>query len=714
VGGGKEFDIQNFTLTNGSERISAQGVISPDARRLPLRLDVANFDLSSLTSVIGQRLGGRLNMQAAVSGIYNQLAINSTLAVDSLVYEGTPIGQVAGRGDWDNPSGQLRVNLDVARQQQRVLTVTGYLAPGSATQQLNLTGELNDAPVVLAQPFLGSILQNLGGTGRGQLQLGGMFSGPTLAGAVDVTDGRFTFGYLGTTYKFADRISFTTSSISFANVQLRDQQGNLGTVTGLIRHQGFQNMVLDMNASFRKFQVLRTTRRDNDLYFGTAYATGTATVRGPADDLVVNVTATSEAGTRLALPLDNAAKAEQASYIKFVNRNLPDSVRRRQVRQAAVLAAQDKVDLSGIRLNMNLTVTPDAYLEILLDESTGDVIRGTATGQLRLNIDTRGDFNMYGQVEIVRGAYNFTLQGLVNKEFVVQPGGVITWNGDPLDGQMNVSATYTQRTSLSPILDSSTSAGTSGAVVPVTAVMNLTGPLLLPVIKLALEFDDAPSSLQNDLAAFIALLRNDEQELNRQVFSLLVFRTLSPKNNSSFSGVSLTGQGNAVQNSLGQIISSQLGVLTSQIDQNLEIDFNINGLTADQLQALQVRLSYSFLGGRLRLTREGGISNSANTSSINPTTGLPYTQSSLIGDFSLEYFLRPDGKFRAKLRYETTPRDNIVTTVNQPRAGISLLHTKEFNTISELFNRDNPSRRERNNRRAHEVLTVDEDKRTNL
>ena len=653
-------------------------------------------------------------MQAAVSGIYNQLAISSTLAVDSLVYEGTPIGQVAGRGDWDNPSSQLRLNLDVARQQQRVLTVTGYLAPRSTTQQLNLVGELNDAPIVLAQPFLGSILQNLGGTGRGQLQLGGMFSAPTLAGAVDVTDGRFTFGYLGTTYKFADRISFTTTSIAFSNVQLRDAQGNLGTVTGLIRHQGFQNMTLDMNASFRKFQVLHTTRRDNDLYFGTAYATGTATVRGPVDDLVVNVTATSTAGTRLALPLDNAAKAEQASYIKFVNRNLADSVRRRQARQAALIAAQAKVDLSGIQLNMNLTVTPDAYLEILLDESTGDVIRGAATGQLRLAIDTRGDFNMYGQVEIVRGAYNFTLQGLVNKEFVVQPGGVITWNGDPLDGQMNVTATYTQRTSLAPILSSSAS-GTSAAVVPVTAVMNLTGPLLLPVIKLALEFDDAPSSLQNDLAAFIALLRNDEQELNRQVFSLLVFRTLSPQNSNSFSGISLTGQTNAVQNSLGQIISSQLGLLTSQIDQNLEIDFNINGLTADQLQALQVRLSYSFLGGRLRLTREGGISNSTS-SAINPNTGLPYsaTQSSLIGDFSLEYFLRPDGKFRAKLRYETTPRDNIVTTVNQPRAGISLLHTKEFNNLSELFGRDNPSRRERDTRRAREVLTVEEDKRTTL
>jgi hypothetical protein len=718
---GRKFDIQNFVLSNGNQKLSAQGIISPDPREPPLQLDIFNFELGTLNSVTGQRLGGRVNMQASVSGIYNNLAINSNLAVDSLVYEGVPIGQVTGRGDWDNPSSQLRVNLDVARQQQRVLTVTGYLAPRSSTQQFNLTGKLDDAPVVLAQPFLTGILDKLGGTGQGELMLTGMFSAPTLTGAVDVQNGRFTFGYLGTTYTFADRITFTNTSILIPSIKLHDAQGNVATVDGTINHQGFQNMSLNMRANFRKFQVLNTTRRDNDLYFGAAYGTGTATVRGPVDDLTVDVRATSDAGTRLSLPLDNAAKAQQASYIRFVNCNLPDSVKRRQAITAAALAAQNKVDLSGIQLNMNLTVTPDAYLEILLDESTGDVIRGAATGQLRLNIDTRGDFNMYGQVEIVRGAYNFTLQGLVNKEFVVRPGGIITWNGDPLDGQMNVSATYTQRTSLAPILQSQAtgSSGAGAAVVPVTAVMNLTGPLLQPVIKLALEFEDAPSSLQNDLASFIALLRNDEQELNRQVFSLLVFRTLSPQNVSGFAGISLTGQANStqnslVQNSLGQIISSQLGALTSQIDQNLEIDFNINGLTADQLQALQVRLSYSFLNGRLRLTREGGISNTTTTTS---SAGLTTTnQSSLLGDFSLEYFLRPDGKFRAKLRYETTPRGEFINNVtqNQSRAGISLLHTEEFNSLRDLFDRVTPTRRERNRERAREVLTVEEDPKTNM
>jgi hypothetical protein len=223
------------------------------------------------------------------------------------------------------------------------------------------------------------------------------------------------------------------------------------------------------------------------------------------------------------------------------------------------------------------------------------------------------------------------------------------------------------------------------------------------------------------LAAFTASLRNDEQELNRQVFSLLVFKQLSPQG--SFGNtISLRGQDNTVQNSLGQILSTQLGLLTSQIDQNLEIDFNINGLTTAQLQALQVRLSYSFLNGRLRVTREGGFTNNPNLTGpggggggVTTTSGNTAGQASLLGDLSLEYYLRPDGKFRTKLRYETTPRD--LETINQPRAGLSLLHTEQFNSFGELFSRKNPKRKERNTQKARdakEVLTVDEDPRTNL
>ena len=712
---GREFDVQNLTFSNGEQFVGAQGFISPDVSKPPLQLQVKDFELATLNTLTGQRLGGRVNALGTVTGVYGPLTVSSTLGVDSLVYDGTLIGQVAGSSDWDNNTKRLGLNLDVARAGQSVLTVLGHIAPSDATNQLNLTGTLNDAPLVLAQPFLGSLFRNIGGTGRGELRLTGKFSAPNLTGGVKVSNGRLTFAYLGTTYTFADRISFTNTSIEFRNIRLRDVLGNTGTVDGVVHHRGFRDMSLDIASSFRKMQVLNTTRKDNDLYFGTAYATGTARITGPTDDLDITVRATSEAGTRISLPLDNAARAEKAGYIKFVNNNpVGDTVITKKAQKVAV---QDKIDLSGLRLNMNLTITPDAYMEILLDESTGDVIRGAAAGQLRMAIDTRGDFNMYGQVEIVRGAYNFTLEGLINKEFVIRPGGLISWNGDPVAGEMNVTATYTQRTSLAPVLETGSS---GGAVVPVTAVMNLTGPLLLPAIRLGLEFNDAPGTLQGDLAAFTSSLRNDEQELNRQVFSLLVFKQLSPRG--SFGNtISLKGQDNTVQNSLGQILSTQLGLLTSQIDQNLEIDFNINGLSADQLQALQVRLSYSFMNGRLRLTREGGFTSNPNlvaqgTGTIPvPGGGLPAGQASLLGDLSLEYYLRPDGKFRTKLRYETTPRD--LETINQPRAGLSLLHTEQFNSFSELFTRKNPRKKDRNTQKAREgreVLNVDEDPRTTM
>ena len=210
------------------------------------------------------------------------------------------------------------------------------------------------------------------------------------------------------------------------------------------------------------------------------------------------------------------------------------------------------------------------------------------------------------------------------------------------------------------------------------------------------------------MAPFLSALRNDEQELNRQVFSLIVFRQLTSPG--SLSSVSFQGSNNAFGNSLGQVISTQLSALTSQIDPNLEISFNLNGLSASQLQALQVRLSYSFLNGRLRITREGGFGSNSAVSTPGGGSTIP-TQSSLLGDLSLEYYLRPDGKFRAKLRYETTPRDytGITNLQNQSRAGLSLLHTEQFDSFRELFARKHLSRREAATRKARQELNIDDD-----
>ncbi|WP_460677246.1 translocation/assembly module TamB domain-containing protein [Hymenobacter coalescens] len=701
AGGGHEITVPNFSLSNGRQLILATGEVSEDPTRT-LHLEVKDLELGTLSQLTRQNMRGRVNATGDVRGVFGQLVSAARLTVDSLYFDNTLIGDVAGVANWDNQASRLGTNLSVTRDGQNVLSVAGTIAPtGPAQEQLNLTGALNDAPIKLAEPFLAGVLTNLGGTGRGTLRLTGPFSAPSLRGTVDVSKGQLTFAYLNTTYTFDDQIRFFEDRMLFRNIRLRDVLGNSGTLDGSIYHRGFNDMRLALKANFRRLQVLNTTRRQNELYYGTAFATGDATVTGPVDNLVINVRARSESGTRLALPLDNATTVSQASYIKFVNRNLPDTAQTATTTRAPV-------DLSGILLNATFDVTPDAYMEVILDETTGDVIRGSATGQLRMNIDTRGEFNMYGQLEVVRGAYNFTLQGLVNKEFQVRPGGTLTFNGDPMQGQMDVTATYTQRTSLAPILGSSEDETSSSGFASVTAVMHLTGDMLLPRIQLGLEFNDAPSSAEGQLTSFLSNIRNDEQELNRQVFSLLLFRQLTSLG--GFNNAALASGGNAVQNSLGQILSTQLGLLTSQIDQNLEIAFNLDGVTQEELRNLQVRLSYSLLQGRLRLTRFGGITNNSPTGGnggANPTN-----QTSLIGDIGLEYFLRQDGKFRVRLRYETTPRD--IGVQNQARAGLSVVHTEQFDNLTELFARKRLRRREQARRKAREQLIIDDDPRTAL
>jgi hypothetical protein len=290
-----------------------------------------------------------------------------------------------------------------------------------------------------------------------------------------------------------------------------------------------------------------------------------------------------------------------------------------------------------------------------------------------MQIDTKGDFTMFGDYVITKGFYNFTLLNAINKEFKVNPGSTVSWSGDPYGGLLDIKASYDQTASLLPILNDPSLEGPEyNRRYPVTVLLNLTGDLLSPDIDLGIKINDYPQNVplfRTAIPAYQARLLTDEQELNRQVFSLMVLRKLSPEG--AFSGV----QG-SVGNSVSELLSNQLSYWASQVDENLEIDLDLNGLDEDAFNAFQLRLSYSLFDGRLRVTRDGSFTNAQNQSNTM----------SVIGDWTVEYMLSKDGKFRVKMYNKNTfnvlnPNVNNTNTV----AGFSLLHVQSFNTLKELF-----------------------------
>lgn len=688
---GKEIDFRNLVLSHQNQSLSIAGKLSQNPNEI-LKVNIANFELQNLNPLMTQKMSGTLNADLTARDLYDQVILGSQLRVDSLFFDEVLLGNVAGSSDWDRRKGLLNVNLGIDRDGKKVVNVTGTYNPNGGDQQLNLLAAMDDARIKLVEPFLKTIMTEMEGTMEGRIRILGKLNAPILKGVATVSNGRFKFNYLNTVYSFSDRVYFTENGILFRGIKLKDIFGNTASLNGGVYHDGFQNMVLDLKADFRRFMVLNTTRQQNELYYGSAIATGDVAVFGPTENMSVKVNARSEKGTRISIPLNNQVQASRQSFIRFVNRNVKDTT------GVKVTVENQKVDLSGLNLDMNLDVTEDAYVEIIFDERTGDIVRGTGNGRIRMNVDTRGEFNMYGSYEVVQGAYNFTLYNVVNKEFNVRPGGTITWNGDPYGGNLNLSATYTQRVSLAQVMQatSDSTALADARRYPVTVVMGLAGNLLTPEIKLDLEFTEVPSQLETMLQPFIANVRNDEQELNRQVFSLLVFKRLSPVGE-----FALGNAGGDALTSLSEFITNQFSDWISQVDTNLEVDIGLSGTDATGAPELQTRIGYRFLEGRLRVSRESSLSNTAAANN---------TSAAAVGDWRAEYYLRPDGKLRLKLQYVTSSVNqyelNTFTT-----SSASLVHTEQFDSFRELFGRKKLSKRLQREQaeREKQRITVDPD-----
>jgi hypothetical protein len=696
TGAGKEITFKNFKFAFQDQSITLAGDLSQNQDQT-LQIAFNDFQLSNINPILPEQVQGRLNARLQLRDVYDQMILNSRITIDSLHLNNLLLGDFHGSSDWDHLQRRLQIAFDLEQARKRVLNVSGFFSPQEQEQQLNLLAVMDDAQVKMVEPILKDLFHDMEGLMAGRINVSGRLNSPILKGSAEVKKGRFTFTYLNTTYSLNDRIYFTENSIAFRNLRLQDLNGNQATVNGGIFHDGFSNMVIDLKASFTRFMVLNTTRANNELYYGNAIATGQASVLGAPDNLIVQVDARSEKGTFMFIPLDNSTSVSRQPFITFINRYSADTT------AFQANGEKQETNLSGINLTFNLDITEDAETSIIFNERAGDIIRGRGNGRIRLVIDTRGDFSMFGNYEIVRGAYNFTLAGLISKEFMIREGGTISWSGDPLGGTMDLTAAYRQLTRL-PFLENQGAAMAADAAnrvrYPVTAVMALKGSLMSPEIRLGLEIEQVPPALEASVAAFLNRIRNDEQELNRQVFSLLAFRQLSPENEFIAGGAA----GGALS-SLSDFVSGQFSNWISQVDRNLEVDIGLadaGQLDQSAVDALQVRIGYSLLGGRLRVSREGGVSN-ANQG----VTGMP--QNSVVGDWMVEYYLRPDGKLRLKMHYNTTPRR--FDTNNSVSAGFSVLHTERFDTFEELFARKRPRKRDRQLEDENEKILMDSDER---
>ncbi len=691
---GREWNIHDFAWSNENQLISLNGRVSDNPLR-ELILTVQNFDLTTTNSITLYELDGIVNARLTVRDVYAQPTLQNNLTINSLKVNNFLVGDITGNNNWHTDERKFNVEFLVDRLGTRIVDCTGTYDPYVTEDALNVKAHLQKTNLKIVEPFLTDIFSNIEGTLSGLYTITGTLAKPVIRGEGEIHDGKLMIDYLKTTYQVAGFIGLRQDAIYFRNIQLTDMFRNKAKVEGEINHLNFNQLSINLNASFDNFQLLNTTARDNSLFYGQGFGSGDVRFTGPLTNLKITANATTRKNTRVSIPIAGTTSVERKDFITFVN--FSDSLYQQKITETVT----KKINLTGITFDFNLDVTPDAYCEIIFDLKSGDIIHGRGNGKIKLQLDTKGEFNMFGPVTFTEGGYNFTLYDIINKEFKIENGSSITWYGDPYQGQMKINASYNQLASFGPILPVTDvnilNAPQVRRKYPVKVMLKLDGPMLTPQIDFDIVANDLPKTITattnsggsqtfnlTDLFQSFKS-RLDEQELKRQVFSLIVLRKFSPAESFNTSG--------SLVSSVSELFSNQLSYWMSQVDNNLEIDLDLASMDQESFNAFQLRLSYTLLNGRLRITRDGTFGNQGTTTttgggSVNPNTQNNY--SSAIGDWTIDYLLTADGKFKVKM-YSRTNVNPVNTNLNSQNAittGVSLLYTTSFNELKDIWARN--------------------------
>ncbi len=670
--------INQLKLFNVDHYIQFAGEIGKNENK-EFNLLVHDFDLDYLNpfiSALDLRLEGVLEMDVKARGLLASPILYGNVDFYNLLFDGEFIGDVAASADWKRAVNLLELKAVITRDGENNMDISGNLDFAQKDVPIDLKAKIQNLTAKPLDIILSPILTNFSGRLSGEMEIGGTLKVPEITGFANVNDMGFKVDYLNTFYTANGRILFGTTFIDFNNSHVSDGLLGTGQLNGRFTHKGFKESALNLRIDCQNMLVLGTTDKDNDLFYGTAYGTGYAEFIGPTEDIDIKIVATTNRNTKFFIPLDNNEFYSNSDFVTFLSED------------STAFDASTRVDYEGISLSMEITATPDAEVSIIFDKVAGDVIKGTGNGLLNIDIDKLGAFTMSGAYTIDQGEYLFTFENLINKRFKINQGGTIRWNGDPYNAQINLEAIYTTRAQLSTLKDPNSSLDITdpklNSRTPVEVYLKMKGELMQPDLSFEIQVPALANIGSIDpIAAQIQYINNNQQELNTNVFGLLMLNQFVPQNSFVSPGLS------SGVNSVSELLSNQVSNLFNNYFQNLNVGVNYRGSNAtpnttlpdgtpiSSRSELQVELNRAFFNNKLIIDGNVDVGNSY----------LQQRNQAIGAEFTIEYILTE--QIRAKAFNKIDDRITAIQSSSNYRQGAGITYRKDFDEFYELLDEPN-------------------------
>jgi len=588
---------------------------------------------------------------------------------------------IASDVDINQKTVNINVNNDLNGEKN--IIATGYF--DTPSKKLDLTINTYELSVGPLNQLLSTFASDISGKASGKVNLQTNSGNIFLTGALMAKNTSIKIDYLQTQYKINDSIRFDNRGINFNNVRLVDERGNQGLLNGVLTHESFKNMAPNLTISIIDCMVLNTRDKDNELFYGTAFASGVTTIRKRAEDATVfNISASTGQNTRFYIPLNTSVSVSDVSFVTFVDHAKRDSAS--QLNNTNLSSPQSAS--SGMDINIDLQVNPSAEVQLIFDLTIGDVMRANGSGNININYNRRGELRITGDYVIDQGDYLFTLGNFLNKPFTVQNGGRIIFNGDINDAEIDLRAIYRVRASLAEIMPAGMA---TNERVQVECQLNLTGKLFNPKI----DFDISLPTLDENRRAYLRSAIATEEQKSRQFLYLLVMNSFYPDPNIGWGSSTNAGTTNAAAVTTSEMLFSQLSNMLSKISSDFDIGLayrpGVSDITPDQLE---VALSKPILNNRVILNSNFDVRGANNDLNTNQITG----------DFDAEVKLTEKIRLKVFNRYNNPYTGGRTEPYTQ---GVGVFFRQEFNKFSDFFRK-----KEKSDLKREEEITIEEEKLT--
>jgi hypothetical protein len=647
--------IRQIDMSLNDEQILLQGELI-DSTYKDIKLNFKDVALNKISPEIDSlKLNGVVNGDLNILQKSGNYFSSSKLFIDSLSVNDFGLGGLDINILGNEDLSKFTVDANLINKGVTNLDLKGDAFFGDKGSTLDLNASLTSFNLAPFSPLGEDVISNIRGYISGNAKITGRMGNPSIDGKLVLNEAGLKIPYLNVNLDFNElaQVELYGQTFQFNNIELTDTVFNTKAFfNGGITHTNFEEWFLnfELDTNDKRFLVLNTQFDEDELYYGTGFINGTGTIKGPTDALFISVTAQTMRGTAFKIPISDVATIGDTSFINFIDKNETDEeAEKRKLRE-----------YQGLELEFDLDVTPEAEVQIVLDRKSGSMLTGTGAGNLLIEINTNGKFNMWGDFITFKGDYKYKYKGVFERDFSVLPGGTITWDGDPLNANVNIQAVYQTKANPAVLLDNNSIT----RKIDTDVIIHLEGQLIQPQIDFEIDFP-------NTNPVTVAELQYRLEDKNRrelQAFSLLSQGTFV--NEVTLSQQALAGN---IAGFASSFINDIFGSDNGKFDFGFSYDVGErNPLGVNNGDRIGVTVSTQ-ISDRILINGEIGV----------PVGGV--TQSVVAGDVEVQILLNEEGTLSAKIFNKQNEIQQFLNDRQGYTQGVGLSYQVDFNTFQELW-----------------------------